>query len=551
MNLELSSLKPISAVAASNASSTSHERPSYKFSALRINGKSANCNKYRLIISTRRSRNKLWTTRLYPFQYNDKRYAEADGNRIMDFLAAEGNSLRNLTKFEPRNQYDYDSTRRSPLPKKLVKDGSVAIVNADLDFHGIVKEKVERMLRINYKEECNKKVRHDVNSTLIPFSQFRQEYIEKRTPWKKREILFTLLSAQGLSDSEVRAAQNAIFHLGNRVIELQSRLESRSNSVKSLSLHLMHGTTYKLLLKPKLEQNDVYNSKTGEFEFNISDNDKVVLQDLTSLQVTKINIQCMLISSLLIEFDGRDREEIKLIEKLLTNLPIAHQKQSHELIQVHYNDMKLFRKKNNMFILCQKALVANQLDKQYEVDEGGMDIGEKSGDNGNDDEVGKNIDDDPRCDDIADGGEIEVNSMSSEVLVKKKITQLIQLCEERRLPWQLLQTNHTKIPKKQDLIKLLIQPAQESIKVDTEQKRIEKAEEYDDDDDDLEISEIIKKKISVKTLRKWFNQFDKHGKFFARTQRKQISFLQEHELEEISFKQCTTKERGRKDQYIV
>ena len=319
MNLELSSLKPISAVAASNASSTSHERPSYKFSALRINGKSANCNKYRLIISTRRSGHKLWTTRLYPFQYNDKRYAEADGNRLMDFLAAEGNSLRNLTKFEPRNQYDYDSTRRSPVPKKLVKDGSVAIVNADLDFHGIVKEKVERMLRINYKEECNKKVRHDVNSTLIPFSQFRQEYIEKRTPWKKREILFTLLSAQVLSDSEVRAAQNAIFHLGNRVIELQSRLESRSNSVKSLSLHLMHGTTYKLLLKPKLEQNDVYNSKTGEFEFNISDNDKVVLQDLTSLQVTKINIQCMLISSLLIEFDGRDREEIKLIEKLLTN----------------------------------------------------------------------------------------------------------------------------------------------------------------------------------------------------------------------------------------
>jgi transposase len=64
------------------------------------------------------------------------------------------------------------------------------------------------------------------------------------------------------------------------------------------------------------------------------------------------------------------------------------------------------------------------------------------------------------------------------------------------------------------------------------QKRIEKAEEYDVGDDDHEIGEIIKKKISVKTLRKWFNQFDKHGKLLARADRKQISILQDHELEE-------------------
>ena len=69
-------------------------------------------------------------------------------------------------------------------------------------------------------------------------------------------------------------------------------------------------------------------------------------------------------------------------------------------------------------------------------------------------------------------------------------------------------------------------------KGDAEQKNTEKAEENKDVDNDLEMDEIIRGKVSMKTLRKWFNQFDKHGKLFARINRKQISFLQEHDLEE-------------------
>ncbi len=56
------------------------------------------------------------------------------------------------------------------MPKKIVQGGFAIVCNTDI-LHGIVKDRVERVLLIKYKEECNKKVSNGVN-TLIPFSAF-------------------------------------------------------------------------------------------------------------------------------------------------------------------------------------------------------------------------------------------------------------------------------------------------------------------------------------------------------------------------------------------
>ena len=146
-----------------------------------------------LKLYSRRCGQKQWTNKLLAFQYHDIRYANADGNRLIDFLAVEGRSLRNLNEFEPRNQYDYDSSRRRPLPKKIVQSGTIWIsycVRCRLTWYS------KGQGGKNAADKIQRRVQQ--KNSNIPFSQFRQEYIEKSTPWKNRESLFNLMSKQGV-----------------------------------------------------------------------------------------------------------------------------------------------------------------------------------------------------------------------------------------------------------------------------------------------------------------------------------------------------------------
>jgi len=262
------------------------------------------------------------------------------------------------------------SSKKSKKPdistKKIISKGILTDVTHS--WQGEVKKRQEVLiskLYNTYVKELNIR-EHSMylRSSIFSYETFKEIFISKnfdvsRNNFISRRQLNFKIATVDVGKSE--AARQSLYFLARRQETLKSRITIRHHKHLALRKYHLNGTGFKVLLRPSLDEATVIDDEGNITEENFAMEEECNILNISAIELRKVSVQCLVVSTLYFSLNQRDKEEFQMIESLFEKISSDNSlpnESAHELIKDHYRILKEFRKFNNMFNICCQVLIS-------------------------------------------------------------------------------------------------------------------------------------------------------------------------------------------------